>query len=66
MSGAPVPGLEHAEEFLLAPVRREGRFVVLGLGDTDGGFGGYQAILKGEQAFGAASEMRKDGLALAY
>ena len=36
------------------------------LGDTDGGFGGYQAILKGEQAYGAASEMRKDGLALAY
>ena len=36
------------------------------LGDTDGGFGGYQAIVKGEQAYGAASEMRKDGLALAY
>ncbi len=36
------------------------------LGDTDGGFGGYQAILKGDQAYGAASEMRKDGLALAY
>ncbi|MBX7249258.1 MAG: gamma-glutamyltransferase [Caulobacteraceae bacterium] len=36
------------------------------IGATDGGFGGYQAILKGEQAYGAASEMRKDGLALAY
>jgi len=36
------------------------------LGPSDGGFGGYQAILKGPQAYGAASEMRKDGLALAY
>jgi len=36
------------------------------LGDSDGGFGGYQAILAGPQSYGAASEMRKDGLALAY
>ena len=36
------------------------------LGDSDGGFGGYQAVELGEQAYGAASEMRKDGLALAY
>jgi gamma-glutamyltranspeptidase/glutathione hydrolase len=36
------------------------------LGASDGGFGGYQAILKGPQAYAAASEMRKDGLALAY
>jgi gamma-glutamyltranspeptidase/glutathione hydrolase len=36
------------------------------LGPSDGGFGGYQAILKGPEAYGAASEMRKDGLALAY
>ncbi|MBC6981049.1 gamma-glutamyltransferase [Caulobacter sp. 17J80-11] len=36
------------------------------LGPSDGGFGGYQAILKGPEAYGAASEMRKDGLALTY
>jgi gamma-glutamyltranspeptidase/glutathione hydrolase len=32
----------------------------------DSGYGGYQAILKGAEAYGAATEMRKDGLALAY
>ena len=36
------------------------------LGGPDAGFGGYQAIQRGPQAYGAASEMRKDGLALAY
>jgi len=36
------------------------------LGESDGGFGGYQAIERGPEAYGAASEMRKDGLALAY
>ncbi len=36
------------------------------LGESDGGFGGYQCIQKGAEAYGAASEMRKDGLALAY
>ena len=36
------------------------------LGESDGGFGGYQAIEKGAQAYGAASESRKDGLALAW
>ena len=36
------------------------------LGASDGGFGGYQAILKGPQAYAAATEMRKDGVALAF
>jgi gamma-glutamyltranspeptidase/glutathione hydrolase len=36
------------------------------LGESDGGFGGYQAIERGAEAYGAASESRKDGLALAY
>ncbi len=36
------------------------------LAGPDGGFGGYQAIQRGAQAYAAASEMRKDGLALAY
>ncbi len=32
----------------------------------DSGYGGYQNVMKGPEAYGAASEMRKDGLALAY
>ena len=36
------------------------------LGEPDGGFGGYQAIEQGPEAYAAATEMRKDGLALAY
>jgi gamma-glutamyltranspeptidase/glutathione hydrolase len=36
------------------------------LGASDGGFGGYQAIERLPGRYGAASEMRKDGLALAY
>jgi gamma-glutamyltranspeptidase/glutathione hydrolase len=36
------------------------------LGDSDGGFGGYQAIVRMGEAYGAASESRKDGLALAW
>lgn len=36
------------------------------VGGTDGGFGGYQATMFTGECFGAASEMRKDGLALGY
>lgn len=41
------------------------------LGPSDGGFGGYQNVVRqvnaaGPPTYGAASEMRKDGLALAY
>ena len=41
------------------------------LGESDGGFGGYQNVMMqqnpdGRWTYGAASEMRKDGLALAY
>ncbi|HEY5071591.1 MAG TPA: gamma-glutamyltransferase family protein [Caulobacteraceae bacterium] len=35
-------------------------------GPSDGGFGGYQAIERRPGRYGAASEMRKDGIALAY
>jgi len=35
-------------------------------GPSDGSFGGYQAIERWPGRYGAASEMRKDGLALAY
>jgi gamma-glutamyltranspeptidase/glutathione hydrolase len=36
------------------------------LGEPDGGFGGYQAIQRWPGRYAAASEMRKDGCALAY
>jgi len=41
------------------------------LGPTDGGFGGYQNVVMqqnpgGRWTYGAATEMRKDGIALAY
>mgnify|MGYP001627286528 CR=1 FL=1 len=36
------------------------------LGEPNGAFGGYQAIERAEGGYAAASEMRKDGLALAY
>ena len=41
------------------------------LGPTDGGFGGYQNVMRqtngeGRWTYGAATEMRKDGIALAY
>jgi gamma-glutamyltranspeptidase/glutathione hydrolase len=32
----------------------------------DSGYGGYQAIMKAPEAYAAATEMRKDGAALAY
>jgi len=36
------------------------------IGPSDGGFGGYQAIARHPGRYAAASEMRKDGLALSY
>ncbi|MFN3414654.1 MAG: gamma-glutamyltransferase, partial [Thermoanaerobaculum sp.] len=36
------------------------------LGPSDGGFGGYQAIERWPGRYAAATEMRKDGVALAY
>jgi gamma-glutamyltranspeptidase/glutathione hydrolase len=36
------------------------------LGEPDGGFGGYQAIERWPGRYAAATEMRKDGVALAY
>jgi gamma-glutamyltranspeptidase/glutathione hydrolase len=50
------------------PEATQRRLAALGwkLGASDGGFGGYQAILRGPEAYAAATEMRKDGVALAY
>jgi gamma-glutamyltranspeptidase/glutathione hydrolase len=36
------------------------------LGASDGGFGGYQCIQRWPGRYAAATEMRKDGTALAY
>ena len=36
------------------------------LGDSDGGFGGYQAVERWPGRYAAATEIRKDGVALAY
>ena len=36
------------------------------MGPSDGGFGGYQAVERHPGCWASASEMRKDGLALAY
>jgi gamma-glutamyltranspeptidase/glutathione hydrolase len=50
------------------PTATRDALVALGwrLGPSDGGFGGYQAIARAPGRYAAASEMRKDGLALAY
>lgn len=62
-SGAGVVHLEGG----VPQAAREG-LAALGwtIGPSDGGFGGYQAVERGAGAWGAASEMRKDGLALAW
>jgi gamma-glutamyltranspeptidase / glutathione hydrolase len=51
-----------------APEATRQGLVALGwqFGPSDGGFGGYQAIERWPGRYGAASEMRKDGAALAY
>jgi gamma-glutamyltranspeptidase/glutathione hydrolase len=73
-SGSPEPtgraargqGVLHLESGV--PDATRARLAEIGwrLGPSDGGFGGYQAVMRDAQAYGAASEMRKDGLALAY
>jgi gamma-glutamyltranspeptidase/glutathione hydrolase len=59
-------GVLHLERGVPRAVRAELEALGWRLGPSDGGFGGYQAILRGPAAYGAASEMRKDGLGLAY
>jgi gamma-glutamyltranspeptidase/glutathione hydrolase len=51
-----------------APEATKQGLVALGwsLGKSDGSFGGYQAIERLPGRYGAATEMRKDGVALAY
>lgn len=67
-TGAPAEatGVLRLESGVPGPTRDALQRMGWRLGPPDGGFGGYQAILRGAQAYAGASEMRKDGLALAY
>jgi gamma-glutamyltranspeptidase/glutathione hydrolase len=67
-TGAPQEGVGvlHLEAGVPSDTRQ--RLAALGwpLGPSDGGFGGYQAIQRWPGRYAAATEMRKDGAALAY
>ncbi|MFT4933687.1 MAG: gamma-glutamyltranspeptidase/glutathione hydrolase [Pseudoalteromonas distincta] len=62
----PGTGLLHLESGVPAATRKA--LVDLGwtIGESDGSFGGYQAIERWPGRYAAATEMRKDGVALAY
>jgi gamma-glutamyltranspeptidase/glutathione hydrolase len=66
-TGAPAAGqgVLHLESGVPASTRSELERIGWRIGAPDGGFGGYQAIARQGGAYAAASEMRKDGLALA-
>jgi gamma-glutamyltranspeptidase/glutathione hydrolase len=59
-------GLLHLESGVPEATKRGLAALGWVLGKSDGGFGGYQAIERLPGRYGAASEMRKDGVALAY
>jgi gamma-glutamyltranspeptidase/glutathione hydrolase len=63
-------GLLRLEAGIPDATRRELARLGWRIGASDGGFGRYQCIERrssgGERVYGAASEMRADGLALAY
>jgi gamma-glutamyltranspeptidase/glutathione hydrolase len=65
---APWPGSGLLRLETGAPDATKAALAALGwkLGRTDGGFGGYQAIERWPGRYAAATEMRKDGVALAY
>ena len=50
------------------PLRTQAELAAIGwkLGASDGSFGGYQAVERWPGRYAAATEMRKDGVALAY
>ncbi|HEY2179091.1 MAG TPA: gamma-glutamyltransferase family protein [Caulobacteraceae bacterium] len=67
-TGAPQEGVGTLRlEAGVPPATREA-LAALGwkFGASDGGFGGYQAIQRWPGRYAAATEMRKDGVALAY
>jgi gamma-glutamyltranspeptidase/glutathione hydrolase len=70
LPGLPAKGLLHLEAGV--PVKTREALIQLGwsMGASDGGFGRYECIENRRQgtdrAYAAASEMRADGVALAY
>ena len=67
-TGPPVRGTGVLHLEAAVPERTRTALAALGwrIGPSDGGFGGYQAVERASAVYAAASEMRKDGLALAY
>jgi gamma-glutamyltranspeptidase/glutathione hydrolase len=67
-TGAPQQGIGTLRLETGVPETTRDALIALGwrLGESDGGFGGYQAIERWPGRYGSASEMRKDGVALAY
>jgi len=64
-------GVLHLESGVPEATKEQLRALGWTLGPPNGGFGGYQNVVRqanarGPWTYGAASEMRKDGLALAY
>lgn len=64
-------GVLHLESGVPEATKAQLRAMGWTLGEPDGGFGGYQNVMKqmnpgGRWTYGAATEMRKDGIALAY
>jgi gamma-glutamyltranspeptidase / glutathione hydrolase len=64
-------GVLHLETGVPEATKERLRAMGWTLGGPNGGFGGYQNVVRqvnerGPWTYGAASEMRKDGLALAY
>jgi len=72
-TGQPAEGVGklHLESGVPTETKRQLEAMGWTLGPPDGGFGGYQNVMKqinedGPWTYGAATEMRKDGNALAY
>ena len=64
-------GVLHLESGVPEATRTQLRAMGWTLGEPDGGFGGYQNVMMqqnpgGRWTYGAATEMRKDGIAVAY
>ncbi len=60
------PGALHLETGIPDRTREDLAAIGWRIGASDGGFGGYQAVQRPGGVYAAASEMRKDGLALAF
>ena len=60
------PGELHLESGVPDATRKALAAIGWPLGDNPGGYGGYQAIERWPGRYAAATEMRKDGVALGY